>query len=183
MHGRREWLPFMKECLFLIQHSLTEPGKLNVTTSLKRQLWEDIYPKDLLFQGSSGLESPWRRQSSWAWLWHRTGRGGRSLPWMPGLRILQDKGWLLPFPLSSDAMNSGATLHVHAPTQTPTRLKYKGEWGITQNQTILVVQSHVILWKKFCSGQKEQSSCQTVLLDLGLIQSPGKIPSNHREYE
>lgn len=109
--------------------------------------------------------------------------GGRSLPWMPGLRILQDKGWLLPFPLSSDVMNSGAELHVCAPTQTPTSLKYKGEWGITQNQTILVVQSHVILWKTFCSGQKEQSSCQTVLLDLGLIQSPGKIPSNHRGCE
>lgn len=171
MHGRTEWLPSMKECLFLIQHSLTEPGKLSVTTSLKRQLWEDIYPKDLLLQGSSGLESR---------LWHRTGRGGRSLPWMPGLRILQDKGWLLPFPLSSDAMNSGAKLHMCASTQTPTRLKYKGEWGIIQNQTILVVQSHVILWKKSCSGQKEQSSCQTVLLDLGLIQSPGKIPSNHR---
>ena len=67
---------------------------------------------------------------------------------MPVLRILEDKGWLLPFPLSLDAMNSGAELHICAPTQTPTRLKYKGEGGIIQNQhisTILEVQSHVIL--------------------------------------
>lgn len=77
----------MKECLFLIQHSLTEPGKLASPHHSRGNSERTFIQKTCCFRGAV----VWKPTLAQNWQ-----RGCRSLPWMPGLWILQIKDGCCP---------------------------------------------------------------------------------------